>query len=274
MENVALHGLKTNACPKREVVTPELGTYAKNYRSRDYARYQRYKPENANSGSESDNDHVMSDNLGMGQNIFHRLDRVSSSALYKPDMLHTTYLRLFKYMMDRIEGFLKKHRPLQAFDNVSKTLPPYPGFLVPTKAYREVTQSQRKEMRNLGRCILGVLAVPLLQPEGTQEIPFKRAPGCIRALVDFNMKAQYRTHTPDTIPYMEDYLGQFHRMKDIFLEFRVTKRTQAKVDKQRKEIRPLGSVMREGAAPSQRHQIRDDNCNEESQLHMAMINAE
>ena len=61
-ENVALHGLKTNACPKCEVPTNELGTNAKNYRSRDYARYQRYKPENANSGSESDNDHVMSDN--------------------------------------------------------------------------------------------------------------------------------------------------------------------------------------------------------------------
>jgi len=79
MENVALHGLKTNACPKCEVPTHELATNAKSYRSRDYARYQRYKPENANSGSESDNDHVMSDNLGIGQNIFHRLDRVSAS---------------------------------------------------------------------------------------------------------------------------------------------------------------------------------------------------
>ena len=35
---------------------------------------------------------------------------------------------------------------------------------------------------------------------------------------------------------MEDYLEQFHRMKDIFLEFRVTKRRHAKVDKQGKEI--------------------------------------
>jgi len=41
MENVALHGLKSNACPKCEVPTHELGTNAKSYRSRDYARYQR-----------------------------------------------------------------------------------------------------------------------------------------------------------------------------------------------------------------------------------------
>ena len=51
----------------------------------------------------------MSDNLGIGQNIFHSLDRVSASDLYKPDMLHTLYLGLFKHMMDWIEGFLKKH---------------------------------------------------------------------------------------------------------------------------------------------------------------------
>ena len=53
-------------------------------------------------------------------------------------------------MMDWIEGFLKKHGRLQAFDDVWKALPPYPGFLVPKKAYREVTQWQGKEMRNLG----------------------------------------------------------------------------------------------------------------------------
>ena len=121
-------------------------------------------PKSANSGLESDNDHVMSDNLGIGQNIFHRLDRVSASNLYKPDMLHTIYHGLFKHMMDWIEGFLKKHGRLQAFNDVWKALPPYPGFLVPKKAYPEVTQWQGKEMRNLGRCILGVLAMALRQP--------------------------------------------------------------------------------------------------------------
>jgi len=191
MENVALHGLKTNACPECEVPTHELGTNAKNYRSRDYARYQCYKPENTNSGSESANDHVTSDNLGIGQNIFHRLNWVSASDLYKPDMLNPIYLGLFKNMMDRIEGVLKKHRRLQAFDDVWKTLPPYPGLLILKKAYREFTQWQGKEMRNLGRCILGVLTVALGQPGGAQAIPFKRAHECVRALVDFNMLAQY-----------------------------------------------------------------------------------
>jgi len=100
-------------------------------------------------------------------------------------------------------------------------------------------------MRNLRGCILGVLAVALRQPGGAQAIPFKHALRCVRALVDFNMMAQYRSHTPDTIVYMEAYLDQLHRMKDIFLEFRVTKRTQAKVDQQRKGIRRQRALIRE-----------------------------
>jgi len=99
MENVALHALTTNACPKCEVPTNELGTNARTYRARDYARYQRDKPENQTSGSETDDDHVM--NLGIGQNIFHELDRVSASDLYKLDLLHTIYRGLFKHIMDR-----------------------------------------------------------------------------------------------------------------------------------------------------------------------------
>jgi len=210
-------------------------------------------------------------NLGIGQNIFHRLDRVLASDLYKPDILHTIYLGLFKYMMDWIEAFVTKHGRLQAFDEHWKALPPYPGFLVPKKAYREVTQWQGKEMRNLGRCIQGVLAVALRQPAGAQAIPFKRALRCVRALVDFNMMAQYRSHTPDTIAYMEEYLDQFHRMKDIFLEFRVTKRTQAKVDKQRNEIRRLRALMRECVATSQRRRMPDDNRDEENEMRNDMV---
>ena len=95
------------------------------------------------------------------------------------------YLGLFKHMMDWIQVFLKKHGRLQAFDDVWKALPPYPGFLVTIKPYREVAQWQGKDMRNLGRWILGVLAVALRQPQSSQVIPFKHALGCVSALVNF-----------------------------------------------------------------------------------------
>jgi len=66
---------------------------------------------------------------------------------------------------------------------------------------------------------LGVLAVALRQPGSAQVILFKHALECVKALADFNMMAQYRSHTSETIAYMEDYLDRFHQMKDIFLEY-------------------------------------------------------
>jgi len=129
-------------------------------------------------------------------------------------------------------------------------------------------------MRNLGRCILGVLAVALRQPGGAQVIPFKRALTCVRELVNFNMMAQYRSHTSDILAYIEDYLDQFQKLKAIFLEFRVTKRTQDKVDKQRKEIRPQRALVIERVAPSLRRRMRDDNRQEENDLCLDLVRGE
>ena len=175
--SMTLHGLKSNACPTCEVHAGELGTNIKNYRARDYARYQRYGYENRFPGSKSDGTHIKFRGLGinLGQNILHGRHRVSAPDLHTPDRLHTVYLGLVKHMMEWIQAFLKKHGRLQAFDNVWKALPLYPGFLEPKKAYCKVAQWQGKEMRNLGRCILGVLAVALRQPQSSQVIPFKHA---------------------------------------------------------------------------------------------------
>jgi len=96
--------------------------------------------------------------MKIGNNVFTRLDRVSHTNLHKPDLLDNIYLSLFKHMMESVEGFLKKHKWQQGFDDAWKEIPPYPGFSIPKKAYREITQWQGKEMRTLGCCISAVLA--------------------------------------------------------------------------------------------------------------------
>ena len=87
-------------------------------------------------------------------------------------------------------------------------------------------------------------------------------------------EAQYRSHTSDTIAYMEDFLDQFHKLKDIFLEFRATKRTLDKVDKQRKEIRRQRHLVIERVAPSLRGRMRDDNSPEENDICLDLIRGE
>ena len=120
MENVALHGVKTNSCPKCKVLPWELGNDAK-YSARDYTEYEYCERENGlqSPGSDSDDADVTFDTLktNMGPGVFHGLYRVSAPDLHVPDLLHTIYLGLFRHMMDWIQGFLKKHGLLQAFDD-------------------------------------------------------------------------------------------------------------------------------------------------------------
>jgi len=91
MENVTLHGLQSNACPTYKVPAGELGINIKNYRARDYVRYERYGCENRFPVSKSDGTHIKFPGLGinLGQNVFHVLHRVSVPDLHTPDMLHT-----------------------------------------------------------------------------------------------------------------------------------------------------------------------------------------
>jgi len=61
--------------------------------------------------------------------------------------------------------------------------------------------------------------------------------------------AQYRSHTPDTLSYLERYLLTFHQTKDIFLEFRTLKATGAEANRQDRELR-------EPIAKERAHEIR------------------
>ena len=56
---------------------------------------------------------------------------------------------------------------------------------------------------------------------------------------DFSLMTQYRSHTPDTLAYMERYLLTFHKTKNIFLEFHTSKSTRAEVHRQDRELRRL-----------------------------------
>jgi len=91
--------------------------------------------------------------------------------------------------MQWVEGFLTKHKRQQAFNDAWKEIPPYPGFSVLKKAYQDITQWQGKEMRNLGRCILAVLASPLPNPDSSQHQDFQIALTCVSALGDFSLMA-------------------------------------------------------------------------------------
>jgi len=73
---------------------------------------------------------------------------------------------------------------------------------------------------------------------------------------------------------MEEYATQFYQTKDIFLEFRISKRTPEKADELRRELRCQRALLRERVPPSQRHRICDDHREEENDQHMELIHSE
>ena len=237
-ENETLHGLKRMSCAKCEVPLERLGLDAREaHQTRDYQMYASVTQQYLDTGDEQLAASLSAVGVKMDRNVFAGLSRVVVPLLFKPDILHNVYLGLFKHLMQWIEDFLKKHDRQDLFDEVWKSLPPYPGFFVPKKAYREVTQWQGKEMRNLGRCILGVLASALRRPTLAQQGPFRNALRCVRALVDFSLMAQYQSHTPETLRYMEQYLEAFHRYKGVFQEFRRSKKTREDADANDEQLR-------------------------------------
>jgi len=104
------------------------------------------------------------------------------------------------------------------------------------KSYRLLSQVSGKEMRSILMVILGVFTACLCRKTNVvrsiagQEQDFRKAITCARYLTDFALLSQYRSHTDSTIGYMEKYMQQFHKTKDVFLRYRAGKVAKAKAD--------------------------------------------
>ena len=139
-ENEALHGMKRMGCTVCVVPLERLGSVVEEcFPTQDYERYARIVQRYLDMGDEDFATSLLAVEVRMNRNIFAGIPRVRVPLLFKPDVLHNIYIGLFKHMMQWIEDFLKKHDRQAVFDEVWKSLPPYPGFSLPKMAYREVT---------------------------------------------------------------------------------------------------------------------------------------
>jgi hypothetical protein len=174
-------------------------------------------------------------------NAFWGMPRVNPYNFNKPDILHNIYLRILKHMMELVQAFLKKHNRLEEFDKASASIAPYPGLAVPNKAYHATTKWQGKYMRNLSWVVLGALGAALRNLGVDIRDDFEKVLICVRGLIDFHLMVQYESYTTSTLNYMECYLEEFHKHKDILLEFRAYKRTVKDVRNCTKALNTSGS---------------------------------
>lgn len=93
-------------------------------------------------------------------------------------------------------------------------------------------------MRNLGRIILPALAVALHTPSNDRQRQiFNQVLRCVRALVSWLLMTLYPSHTEETLGYMDQYLKDFHKEKDVFLRYRKGKAAEAVATQVRQTLR-------------------------------------
>jgi hypothetical protein len=158
------------------------------------------------------------------------------SELPKPDLLHTMQLGMLKHLLQWLNQLLKKYNRLDRFNDLWLSVPAYPDFTKPTKAYEEVSQWTGKELKNMSRFLVSVLSNALRCPEHHERADFNDAIECTRALLDFYMYCRYPSHDDDTLNLMDDALRRFHNHKPVFLKYRASKRTTAESRALRKEL--------------------------------------
>ena len=162
-------------------------------------------------------------------NALWTLPNIHPPLIVRGDILHNVYLGILKHVMQWMEEFLKKHKRLHIFDNIWESIPPYSGYNPPSKKYRQITMWSGNEMRGFLRVILACFTAALHQGADASSLPstaqrdVRMAIRCVRNITDFCLMTQYRSHTPQTIEYMMQYLRGFHESNHIFREFRATK---------------------------------------------------
>ena len=120
-DHAALQGIGSKSCPKCEVPSEELGGDQRRINeTRDYMRYREKALWHEPAEGAGIAEYLQRLGVKIGNNVFIGLDRVSPTDLHKPDLLHNIYLGLFKHMMEWVEGFLKKHKRQQTFDDAGE----------------------------------------------------------------------------------------------------------------------------------------------------------
>ncbi|KAF8429411.1 hypothetical protein BGX38DRAFT_1072811, partial [Terfezia claveryi] len=127
---------------------------------------------------------------GINNALWH-IPNCEPHTLVRGDTLHTLHLGMLSHMMKWVQDFLGHVRRLTIFNHIWSRLPPFPGTDAPAIATRHKTSCHKEIL-------------------------------CVRYLTDFILIAQYTVHTPETIQSMRDYLQDFHKHKEVFLQFRAS----------------------------------------------------
>jgi hypothetical protein len=135
-------------------------------------------------------------------------------------------------MLDHLQKwifhFMKTHEQLDKYNAIRLSMPAYHNLTPKNTSYKEVFQSNGKEMNEMSRYLLGVVTQSLRGGSHAQRAIFDHAIECTRALLEFCMIARYKSHDDATLSYMEDALRHVRTIKDVSYSGEPAKRRRLK----------------------------------------------
>jgi hypothetical protein len=239
-ENIHLHSIKQPHCPVCEAPKSSFGEgNSSSWQLRDYRLYFQkmiHVTQGDETGRQKARQYLEDRAVGTSEGVFWDIKYISPMTIIVLNILHTIYLSMLKNLKDWVTSFLEHHSRIDNFNQLCAMMPLYRGFARFNKPYSEIMQWSSKEMKVLGRVIVPVFAETLLNTSASETIPFTEALLCIKNLVYFHLRAQYQYHTEVTIEYIENYLEQFHRDKDVLNRFRTSKSTKKILEALKKQL--------------------------------------
>jgi len=145
-------------------------------------------------------------------------------------------LGMLKHLLGWLTVFLKQHKRFEAINNISLSVPAYLDMPQPWRMYEDMSSWQGKEIKTMSRFLVAILRCALYVPSTSQCDVFNQAIECSRALVDFYFYSQYDSHDEQTLGLMSTALRNFHHFKDVFRQFRASKRVTQEDKAHRKEL--------------------------------------
>jgi hypothetical protein len=161
------------------------------------------------------------------EGFFWNMKCISPTTIIVFDILHNFYLGMLKHLIDWVTSFLEQHSRIDKFNQLLAMMAPYSGFARLNMPYSQLMEWSGTEMQTHRGVIVQVFAATYWNPSASQRISFTEVLLCIKNLVHFHLMAQYWYHTEATIKYMENYLEEFHRHKDVFSRFDANKSTKS-----------------------------------------------
>jgi len=158
-----------------------------------------------------------------GLDVFQHFPCIMSD-LPKPDLLHTMQIGMLDYLRKLIFHFMKRHGRLDKYNAIWLSVPPYHNLTPKNMSYKAVSQWNGKEMKKMSGYLLGVGTQSQRGRSPAQRHISNDAIECTRALLEFYMFAQYKSHNDATLSYMEDTLGRLHTFKDLSYSGETAKR--------------------------------------------------